>query len=234
MQVVYFDLPGHGQSRAPADYSLEAMAGAIEDVRRALDVEQVSLLGSSYGGFLSLIYALRHPESIASLMLVDTSASYGFRQESLETARQRGTPAMLRALERLWDGSLDSDDAFHACWREILPLYFHRLPLATIEQIADGSSYRLETRKHILPTFQQYDVRHRLCDIHAPALVIAGRHDWITSVAQAEELAAGIPNSDLVVFEQSGHYPFIEERAAFLQQVRTWLGAQGIHPDRQP
>lgn len=223
MTMVYFDLPGHGASAPSNDYSFDAMAESIEGVRVAIGADRVTLLGNSYGGFLSLIYALRHPERVQSLILVDTSASYGFRDESLETAQRRGSPAMLDALERLWNGSLQTDREFHRDWREILPLYFHRLPIERIREMADGSTYRLDTRKAILPTLRDYDVRQALGTIHVPTLVIVGRHDWITSVAQAEELASGIPRSRLLIFEESGHYPFMDEPEHFMQAARDWL-----------
>ena len=223
--VVYFDLPGHGLSAASSDYSLDGMAESIEDVRVAIGAEQITLLGSSYGGFLSLTYALRHQDSIQALVLVDTSASYGFRDESLETATRRGTPGMLEALERLWNGSLQRDSDFHRDWREILPLYFHQLPVERVREIADEATYRLDTRKAILPTLLDYDVRQELAAIQVPTLVVAGRHDWITSIAHAHALASGIPHSDLMIFEESGHYPFIDETEHFLQVVEGWLAS---------
>jgi proline iminopeptidase len=227
-QLVYFDLPGHGASAPTGNYSLDEMADVIDDVRLATGADRVTLIGSSYGGYLSLIYAIHHPDRVAAMVLVDTSASYGFRDESLETAQTRGTPAMLTALGRLWDGSLQTDDEFHEAWRTILPLYFYNLSGEQVHQLADGSSYCLETRKAILPTLHHYDVRRDLGSIDVPALVVAGRYDWITSVTQAEELAAGLPYCDLLIFEDSGHYPFIEENEAFIASVREWLGARGL------
>jgi proline iminopeptidase len=203
------------------------MAMAIDDVRMTLGVDRFSLIGSSYGGFLSLLYAIRRPDLVTSLILVDTSASYDFRHESLQTAKRQGRAETLDALHRLWDGSLESDRAFQADWQEILPLYFHQLTRQKIQRIADNISYRLETRKQILPTLQGYNVRDQLGSINLPCLVIVGRHDWITSAAQAEELASGLPNGELIVFEESGHYPFIEENDAFLHRVRDWLLMHG-------
>lgn len=223
LRLVSFDLPGHGRSRPADDDGLASMAEAIDEVRTAVGADSIALLGSSYGGFLSLTYALAHPGAVTALVLVDTSASYGFREESLRVAERRGTAAMLAALRRLWDGSLTSDAEFRRAWREILPLYFHRLPRAEIDALADRTSYTLETRRRILPTLQRYDVRDRLGEIGVPALVVVGRHDWITSVGQSEELAAGLPRGELIVFEESGHYPFIEEPDRFLAVIRDWL-----------
>ncbi len=205
------------------DGSLSSMAASIEDVRTALETQAIALLGSSYGGFLSLTYALAHPGAVSALVLVGTSASHGFREESLKVAEQRATPEMLASLHRLWDGSLESDAAFERAWRDILPLYFHRLSPANVDALARRCSYTLETRRRILPTLQQYDLRDRLYEIDAPVLVITGRHDWITSVRQAEELVAGLRWGELVIFENSGHYPFIEEQDRFLTVVRDWL-----------
>ena len=227
VRLVYLDLPGHGQSPPPADYSLEAMADALDALRAHLGVERVLVLGASYGGFVGLVYALRHPQRVAGLLLVDTAPSYGFRGESVDVARRRGTPEMLAALDRLWNDMLGSDADFRRDWTTILPLYFHSAPLDEIRRLADATTYRLATRKAVLPTFREYDVRERLGEISAPALVVVGRHDWITSVGQAEALASGLPNARLVVFEQSGHMPFVDEPEEFRRVVSDWLEAGG-------
>ena len=72
-----------------------------------------------------------------------------------------------------------------------------------------------------LPTF---NVLSRLGEIKVPTLVMAGRHDWITPPPQAaERLHAGLPNSKLVIFEESGHFPFIEEHDKFVTTVKDWV-----------
>ncbi len=223
MRLEYFDLPGHGQSGPMEDESLSGMAEAIDDVRATLETNSIALLGSSYGGFLALTYALAHPDAVSALVLVGTSASQGFREESLKVAQRRATPEMLASLGQLWDGSLENDAAFERAWRDIFPLYFHRLPLAEVDALARRSRYRLDTRRRILPTLQHYDLRERLSEIAVSVLMITGRHDWITSVRQAEDLVAGLRQGHLVVFEDSGHYPFIEENERFLAVVTAWL-----------
>ncbi len=69
-----------------------------------------------------------------------------------------------------------------------------------------------------------YDVRPRLGEIAIPTLVLAGRHDWVTPVGQSEAIAAGIPDTEFVVFEESGHSPFVEEQDRFLAVVRRFMG----------
>ena len=70
---------------------------------------------------------------------------------------------------------------------------------------------------------RRLDYRPRLGEVRVPTLLLTGRHDPQTPVACAQELAAGIPNARLVLFEQSGHYPFVEEPGAFWEAVRAFL-----------
>lgn len=63
-----------------------------------------------------------------------------------------------------------------------------------------------------------------LARLATPALVLGGRHDIIMPPeVTSEPLAAGLPDAELVVFEDSGHFPYIEEHDAFLRVVRRWL-----------
>jgi pimeloyl-ACP methyl ester carboxylesterase len=68
------------------------------------------------------------------------------------------------------------------------------------------------------------DFSARLGEVQAPTLVLVGRLDRQTPPACSQQLAAGIPHGRLVVFERSGHYPFVEEPEAFGQVVGDFLG----------
>ncbi len=69
-----------------------------------------------------------------------------------------------------------------------------------------------------------YDVRPHLGKLSMPALILAGRHDRVCSINQAAIMHQGIPGSRLVVFEQSGHMPHMEESERYIQVVRDFLG----------
>jgi pimeloyl-ACP methyl ester carboxylesterase len=66
------------------------------------------------------------------------------------------------------------------------------------------------------------DLRLHLGGIGVPTLIVAGRHDGMTS-GQEREIHAGIPDSELVVFEGSSHYPFAEEHGRFLAALDDFL-----------
>ena len=63
----------------------------------------------------------------------------------------------------------------------------------------------------------------RLGEVQASALLLAGRHDPEAPLPCSEELLQGIPDASVVVFEQSGHFPFIEEASLFAQTVNAFL-----------
>ncbi len=63
----------------------------------------------------------------------------------------------------------------------------------------------------------------RLADLGMPALVIAGRHDAFTAWPQAERIANRLPDAEVLVFEESGHFPWLDEPDAFFDGITAWL-----------
>ncbi|MBV8152034.1 MAG: alpha/beta hydrolase, partial [Candidatus Eremiobacteraeota bacterium] len=173
-RLVYVDLPGHGRTPPPTDWSMATMAEIVEDVRRYARVERLSVLGSSYGGFIALHAALAQPKTISRLLLVDTAGSDAFRAASIDRAEELATPEQRVAFDRLWSDALVDDDDFRRTWRVLFPLYFSRATEAQIDAFAARTSYRLATRRAILPTMSGWDLTARLRALTMPALVIVG------------------------------------------------------------
>jgi proline iminopeptidase len=71
---------------------------------------------------------------------------------------------------------------------------------------------------------RRLDYSRRLGEVSAPTLVLVDQHDPQTPAPCSEELAGGIPDARLVVFEESGHYPFTEEPEEFWAEVRNVFG----------
>ena len=69
------------------------------------------------------------------------------------------------------------------------------------------------------------DYSQRVKEIRIPTLVCGGRLDPQAPVSCSEELAQGLPDAHLIVFERSGHYPFIEERQRFAEILSSFLAA---------
>jgi proline iminopeptidase len=147
----------------------------------------------------------------------------------MANAQSRGTPEQVQAVIAGLSAPVADDASFRQLWTTILPLYFNTYDLEVGKQMDETTQYSAEGFNQgmgvCLPTF---NVLSRLKEINVPTLVMAGKHDWITPPAQAaERIHAQLPNSKLAVFEESGHFPFIEEQDKFVTVVREWMNSLG-------
>jgi proline iminopeptidase len=93
-----------------------------------------------------------------------------------------------------------------------------------MEARVDSVDYHYATHNYAFSVNKHaYDVKPGLPSVTCPVLVTVGRADWITPVACSETIASLIPDSELVVFEKSGHSPPLEEPERFQAVVRDFL-----------
>jgi pimeloyl-ACP methyl ester carboxylesterase len=127
MQLVYYDHRHNGRSGRPP---LETMSHAqladdAEGLRQQLDLGKIAVLGHSYGGFIALEYALRYPDSVSHLILLDTAPAFNYGEEIMNNAKARGaTKAMLEELTS--SAPPAGDEASKRSLKLIHPLYFYR------------------------------------------------------------------------------------------------------------
>ncbi|BCJ34784.1 hydrolase [Actinocatenispora thailandica] len=228
-RVIVFDARGSGESGGNEPYTHEQWAADVEGLRQWAGVERFVLAGGSYGGFISMEYAIRHPDRVSALVLRDTSADH-----SNDDAARRNAAASTRVridlakLDRINTGRVRDDDDLRDCWREILPLYDHVYDPAAVEAKVAATPYRYATHNYAFAHNQpHYDIKAQLPTITCPTLVTVGRDDWITPVACSETIVSLIPDARLVVFEKSGHSPQIEEAEQWRRVVREFLHEVG-------
>ena len=224
-RVVVFDARGSGESEGNPPFTHEQWAADVEGLRAWIGAEQVVMAGGSYGGFIAMEYAIRHPDRVRALVLRDTSADH-----ENEKAARRNAETSTRVsvdpdkLDRINTGTVRDDEDLRDCWREILPLYDHDYDPAKTEEKVAATTYRYRTHNFAFAVNQpSYDIKAQLPGITCPTLVTVGRDDWITPVSSSETIVSLIPHARLVVFEKSGHSPQIEERDLWLQVVRDFL-----------
>lgn len=225
-QIIYLDQRSNGQSERvdPATCTYDQLASDIEALRIYLGLEKITVLGHSFGGMIAQVYATTYPESVENLLLINTAPSYDFYKEALAFAAKIGTPEQVRTIPELFEGNIRDNDHLEEWWSKCWDLYWFDYQ----EEIGGDTGSRpigsLEvcnyTFKHLMP---QYDVREAIAKLTIPTLIVAGRHDWITPLTQAEVMHDLIKDSKLVVFEKSGHMPFIEEHSDFIEAVRSFL-----------
>src|SRR5262249_22789337 len=96
--------------------------------------------------------------------------------------------------------------------------------IAEFEKIAAPDAYAPALLRHFAKQgYGPFDCEADLSRIRQPLLVLAGRHDRTCSVRAAEAIARLVPGSELVIFERSGHVPFVEEQERYVEIVRSFL-----------
>jgi len=228
-RVIVFDARGSGVSEGNGPFSHEQWVADVDGLREWAGVETFVMAGGSYGGFISMEYAIRHPSRVRALVLRDTSADH--ENDKAARANALSSPRVeidVAKFDRINDGLVWDDDDLRDCWREILPLYDHVYDPAKVTEKVEATPYRYQTHNYAFSVnIPNYDIKDQLHTITCPTLVTVGRDDWITPVASSEVIAARIPDARLVVFEKSGHSPQVEEAELWRQTVRAFLAEVG-------
>jgi L-proline amide hydrolase len=239
--VVFYDQIGNGRSthypeRGADFWTVELFVRELHNLVDALGVAgRHHVLGSSWGGFLGQEYALTRPPGLRSLVLADTAAS--FPDFLAEANRLRGElpPDVEATLKRHEEaGTTDDPEYEEAC------MVFYRRHLCRLEEWPPElvESFEWITRDptvyhtmngpsefHVIGSIKDWQVKDRLGEIAVPTLLTSGRYDEATPALQ-ETLREGIPDCEWVLFEESSHTPFAEERERYMQVVGDWLARQ--------
>ncbi|MDJ0591563.1 MAG: alpha/beta fold hydrolase [Pleurocapsa sp. MO_226.B13] len=230
--LIFFDHRGNGLSSRPDSFDDITHQTWIEDadaLREYLGYDQIVLLGHSYGGFLAQDYALRFGQHLLSLVLCSTAPVVDYMDVILDNAKARATPEQYAAVKEIFSRPMADDAELRRYWRLLLPLYFYGSnamydpALGTMIDAYTVYSAAASNQSNLV-TLGEFNALPRLGEIKVPTLVISGRDDWITPLAQGgKRIHDAISRSQLVVFEQSGHWPFIEQKAYFRQVLTDWL-----------
>lgn len=232
--IVFYDQLGCGKSDKPDDselWRIPRFIREVETVRNALELDQIHLFGQSWGGWLAIEYMLTKPTGVVSLTLASTSASA--QQFVDEVARlKKDLPIELRE-------SISHHTALgqfaHPDYQKAVGAFYERHfcrlgtwpeSLEKTGRNIDGNQvYETMWGKNELAcsgNLEQWDRSGSLGEIRVPTLITAGRFDELTPNC-AETLRTGIPDSKVVIFEQSAHMAHLEEKDEYLQTISEFL-----------
>lgn len=213
VQVISYDLRGHGASERPIGaHTLAKHMTDLVGLLAALGIEKATFAGFSLGGMIAIELAATYPELVTSLALLDTTAS--FPQATRDMFFEMASTASFNGMAAIAGTLIE---------RTFSPHFLETNPkvVATVRKgilASDAASIAAATRM-----VAKADVSSRLSQIHCPTLVLVGANDQLAPPALSEALVTGIQGAQLQVIADSGHATPVEQPAAVTTALANLL-----------
>lgn len=216
-RVVAPDLRGFGESdssEGPA--TMSRMADDVASLMDALEIERAVIGGLSMGGYVALAFARMFPARVSAMVLADTRAQAD-TEEGKQTRSQQAEKALSEGMAGIADAMLP---------KLLTPETVSKRP-ELVKRVRD---MMLKTKPEgaaaaLLGMAERDDQTEFISSIQVPALIIVGREDAITPVADSEKMQSRIAGSRLVVIENAGHVSNLEQTEQFNDALLGFLSS---------
>jgi pimeloyl-ACP methyl ester carboxylesterase len=228
--VIAPDLLGHGKSDKPrADYSVAAYANGMRDLLSVLDIERVTLVGHSLGGGVAMQFAYQFPQLVERLILVSAGGvtkdvNFVLRMASLpmgsEAIALLRLPLVLPAV-RLAGTVIGKTLGTTAVGHDLPNMLrvLNDLPEPTASA-AFSRTLRavVDWRGQIVTMLDRCYLTEAI-----PVQIVWGTRDAVVPFQHAQMAHAAMPGSRLEIFENSGHFPFHDDPARFIDVIQRFI-----------
>jgi len=233
--VIFYDQLGSGRSDKPDDLSLWHVSRFVEElgqIREALGLSQLHILGHSWGTMLAASYLLTKPEGVKSVIFSSPclSAPQWERDQEVHLKQlPQDVQDILAKHER--EGTTDSEE-YKTAMKEFNKRFVYRLeskPKETESEYAKSNPVVYNTMwgpSEFCTTgnLKSFDVTKRLKEIQIPALFTCGRYDE-AAPSTVEEQSRKLPGAKFHVYENSAHLAYLEEPEEYLRVVSQFLAS---------
>ena len=240
-ELFFYDQRGGGRSRtdARAPITWRTQVDDLARVAREFDLDPLSLVGYSWGGLLTLLSAIEAANgavdapSLARLVLIDPApVTREFRREfEAEFERRQRSDAVVAMREELAASGLRERDpeAYRQRAFELSVAGYFARP----ERARDLTPFRVlgRVQQSVWDSLGDFDLVPQLGAVRCPTLVVHGRQDPIP-LASSETAAGAMPEARLVVLEDCGHVPYVEQPEALFEAIEEFLGETAGHTVR--
>jgi pimeloyl-ACP methyl ester carboxylesterase len=217
-RVITPDLRGFGGSLlGKDDPSIDTMADDVAQLLRAKGIERAVIGGLSMGGYVAMALCRQHPQQVLGLLLADTKAGV-----DADEARQR----------REWMADrLDDEGTVGPLLEEVLPNLVGPTTLRQRAMIYGRVRGLVQATPPAAAAWAQRAMAGRpdsfetLQTLRAPALVVVGAEDVLTTEQDARAMADALPNAELLVIPRAGHLSAVEQPELFNQAVAEFVSA---------
>jgi proline iminopeptidase len=228
--LVFYDhrCNGHSTGADVSTMTWENLTADADALRQTLGFDKWAVLGHSFGGQVALEYALRYPQNLSHLILMNTGAdNWWAQQNAAEILGKRGySAAAVQATRRFFNGQVTQGDYFQTVFR-FGRAYFYRFDLLGMaREMVLGPRPKFQPEATIFGythVTNGWSVMDRLREIQAPTLVLAGCYDFLFPPQHQAILADRLPNAELVIVERAGHNPQMERPTEVIRAIKNFL-----------
>ena len=239
-RLVYYDQRGRGRSAdgvRPEDVTLRSEVEDLDRVRSHFGLESIAVLGHSWGGVVAMEYAIRHPDRVSHLLLMDTApASAGdwrrLRESFAERrpAEDRAEMQAIAATDAFQRGDLEAEAAYYRIHfrmtlrqPDLLEALVARL---RSDYTAEGVllARAIEDRLYAETSGSPgWDLFPALRELEVPTLLLHGEYDFVP-VELAARIAEAVPGARLSVLPGCGHFTYLEAPEWVFEEISRFCG----------
>ena len=203
VRVITVDIPGHGISEVKGEvHTMEMVADVLHQMLKSLEIERVTMVGHSMGGYVALAFCARYPEQLDGLVLLSSTPN---PDTEAKRENRRREIALVRAGKKDALARVAPEAGFAEQNRRRLRSYIDDLTECVHITEDDGIVALLGGM------MERVDQNEMLRKSAVPQLFILGKKDGYIPVEVAEEIVANHPQAQVAWLEESGHMGFIEE-----------------------
>jgi 3-oxoadipate enol-lactonase len=193
-EVLAVDLPGHGASPLHDSMTIASMADEVGALLRKQGAESYVILGISLGGCVAQAVAVRHPDLVRGLGLIDTTSWYG--ENAAHVWEERAQKGMEVGIEALAHSQLE---------RWFTPGFNDRHPEVGQRLVEVWNKTGIESFVATCRALGSMDLRDEITGIDVPTAILVGADDQATDITHAQAMHQRIPGATLHVIPEAAH-----------------------------
>jgi len=214
----------------PDDYTMDVVVDDLERVRKALDLDDIVVVGHSMHALMALEYAKKYPQHVSRAVMIGMSPRFDtegmaeaaqYWTDEASDERRETLDTQLAALTEEVMGAASPEQQVVLRYVASGPMYWHD-PHYDASWLWADVDFDVALMNRFLARLQEYDVRAGLPEFRVPVLAIVGQYDFVVPHILWDGVRDEFPNLSYHVFDRSGHTPQLEEPERFDETVLEW------------